>query len=354
MIEAVEIINGQGHLHSLLEFHPGLNIIKGESHEGKSTIARMMKWALTNRPTDADYLSWLVDPDESVETAVQFSDDEYIKRTKGKNINQYEVSGYDEPFKALRSDVPDEVSLVTKMDDVNIQSQFDKFFMLNDTPGEVAKKFNKLLDLEIIDTTQGNINSKIREVETTIKVHKRTLAELVMEYEGYDFLDKIEGLINEVDTLSTNFNEMEEEHKGLVHIVIDIDLAREKIKILNRKAKAEKDIKEALSIVEEYKSISSEIEALININEEINQAEYDIEMLGEISIHESEIKECKKLALEIKEIDFERVKLIKLCTDIERMEKTRDMASKKAVAMEKERNALLKSQGICPLCGSRL
>jgi len=264
------------------------------------------------------------------------------------------VSGYDEPFKALRSDVPDEVSLVTKMGDVNIQSQFDKFFMLNDTPGEVAKKFNKLLDLEIIDTTQGNINSKIREVETTIKVHKRTIAELEMELEGYDFLDKIESLINEVDTLSTKLYEIEKEHKDLVHIVDEIDLAREKINVFKQKAKAEKDIKEALLIVEEYKSISSEIEALITIKRDIEQNEYDIEMLGGISIHESEIKECKKLALEIKEIDFERVKLIKLCTDIERMEKTRDMASKKAVSMEKERNALLKSQGICPLCGAKL
>ena len=357
MIEAIELIHVQGHVYSLLEFVPGLNIIKGESHEGKSSIARAFEKALRNKPARLNLLSWpslLPNGKENMEIAIQFSKDEYIKMTKGKNKNQYEVSGYDDPFKALNKDVPEEVQLVTKMNRVNLQSQHEKFFMLQDSPGEVAKKFNKLLDLEIIDTTQSNINSKIKEIESTKKVHNKSLIELKSELSEYDFLDGIEILIDEVDKLSIEIKKAEVREAGIAHIIDEISLVRSRAKIFKEKAKAEKDIKEITVLVEDYKTIDSQLKSLITVSRDITQTENDIVRFNEILVHEDEINECKKLALEIREIDSKVIKIEKLCSSIEEAEKTRDMMNKKAKSLEKERDDLLKSQGICPWCGSQL
>ena len=44
MIEAVEIINFQPHENTVLEFAPGVNVIKGQSRSGKSSIIRSLEW----------------------------------------------------------------------------------------------------------------------------------------------------------------------------------------------------------------------------------------------------------------------------------------------------------------------
>ena len=49
-IEVVKLKNIQGHVDSELTFHEGVNVIKGRSHGGKTTVVRGIEWVAKNRP----------------------------------------------------------------------------------------------------------------------------------------------------------------------------------------------------------------------------------------------------------------------------------------------------------------
>ena len=88
-----------------------------------------------------------------------------------KGTNSYLVD--DVEYKALRSDVPKNVQDITLMKDVNIQSQHpsDQYFLLTDSPGQVAKKFNEVAGLQIMDKAMFKINSFVRECKSQSKVY---------------------------------------------------------------------------------------------------------------------------------------------------------------------------------------
>ena len=69
LIEAIEITNFQSHANTVLEFHEGVNVIKGTSGHGKSAIIRALEWLLTNTYY-GDAKSWFADKSRSEERRV--------------------------------------------------------------------------------------------------------------------------------------------------------------------------------------------------------------------------------------------------------------------------------------------
>lgn len=149
MIEQLDLINFQGHTDSTLEFAEGVNVIIGESDEGKSSIIRAIEYLALNRPSKNNYKNCKCADKEKMIVAGVFNGD-VIQRIKSKTINQYQINE-EQPFKAIKTEVPKEVQDIIKIKDVNIQSQSDSYFMLNLTAGQVAKKINKVVNLAIMD-----------------------------------------------------------------------------------------------------------------------------------------------------------------------------------------------------------
>ena len=46
----LHLINFQSHLNTVIELHPGLNILVGESDQGKTAIIRALRWLFYNEP----------------------------------------------------------------------------------------------------------------------------------------------------------------------------------------------------------------------------------------------------------------------------------------------------------------
>lgn len=157
MIKSLEISNFQSHKFSTLDFVPGVNVITGISDSGKSAIFRALLWSIKNRPSGGDFKNWLAKEKDKVEVAIEFDNDWVVKTRINKNV--YEIDGHS--FEALRSDVPEPVQNIMKIDDYNIQTQFAPYFMLQDSPGERAKRLNELVGLDIIDQVSKKLNAKI-------------------------------------------------------------------------------------------------------------------------------------------------------------------------------------------------
>ena len=159
MIKRIALQNFQSHLKSVLNMHPGINIIQGASDGGKSAIRRALELVTYNRPNGTGYI---LTGKEQCRVQVQTTDG-VVLREKGKGKNTYRINK-EKPIKP-GTDVPPEVKEILRLDTTNIQDQKDLYFLLNLSPGKVAKKLNEVVGLDEMDRALKDINSRARKVK---------------------------------------------------------------------------------------------------------------------------------------------------------------------------------------------
>lgn len=163
MIESITIRNFQKHRKLHLKLGPVTTIV-GPNDSGKSALIRALTWVLTNKPNGSAFMSHGM---KRVLVKVSM-DGHVLVRSKGKG-NTYKLDGAE--FKAFGKRVPDEISNLVAMDDLNIQGQYDApGFWFSLSPGEVSRRLNSIVDLGIIDSTLANLTRELRKafLERTI------------------------------------------------------------------------------------------------------------------------------------------------------------------------------------------
>jgi exonuclease SbcC len=202
MISKIEINNFQSHKHTVIDFDSGVNVIVGQSDCGKSAILRALRFVIENRPAGDSVIShWA----KQAEVKLHIGEN-VITRIKGKSKNEYWLN--DKVYKAFGQSVPEEVAAVINMSNVNIQRQLDGPFLLNETPGEVAKHFNKLAHLEKIDTGMRNILSWIRKLEQSISATRDEQKELKTQYKQLSYVDRMEQDIEVLEDMEQHVAKM--------------------------------------------------------------------------------------------------------------------------------------------------
>jgi len=186
MIEKVIIRNFQSHKKSVLPFHKGVNVIVGDTDSGKSAVIRALRWVTTNSPSGDAFRSW-DGGDTSV--SIRLENEDIIKRTKGTE-NKY-VFG-EMKFTGIGTDVPAPIKEAINMNDTNLQVQLDSPFLLSNTSGEVAKFFNRIANLDKIDSGQKNVKSWMHTIVQAIKVNDAVIADNETKIESTKFIYKLE------------------------------------------------------------------------------------------------------------------------------------------------------------------
>jgi len=159
-LKSAIIKNFKQHKHLYLEFHPKLTAISGPSGIGKSASLRAIRWALMNKPLGSTVFPKNLKTTPLTEVDINI-DDRTISRLKSGTVNSYVIDNETE-LVSFKSDVPELVQLITNISDYNIQTQFDRHFLLFDTPGERAKKLNDVASLSIIDETLIHLGKEQR------------------------------------------------------------------------------------------------------------------------------------------------------------------------------------------------
>ena len=77
-IKTLELNNFQNHKKSILELHPGINVISGSSRQGKSAVLRSLRLGLENKPSGADYIPF--DNPKATTTASVIFEDLTVRR----------------------------------------------------------------------------------------------------------------------------------------------------------------------------------------------------------------------------------------------------------------------------------
>lgn len=158
MFERLIVRDFQKHISYTLDFDPYLTVLVGPSDIGKSTIVRALLWvSLNEAPRKGRFIHWDAD-----EAEVELHTEEHtIIRTYGDKENSYHLE--DAKFVALgRGNVPPEIAQILNVSKDNFHKQLNPHFWFSNTPGDVGKKLNSIVNLSIIDKTMSKVSSKLK------------------------------------------------------------------------------------------------------------------------------------------------------------------------------------------------
>ncbi len=360
MINSIKIKNFESHISTFVEFHPGVTVLIGKSDEGKSGIIRAIEWNIKNRPSGDSYRNDQLDPKNKkdklkpTEVTIDYKDSNIISRVRdGGNTNHYQI-GNMEPLRALRTDVPDEVKNESKMKSVNIQSQHpvDQYFMLADKPGAVAKQFNKVAGLTIMDDAIKSINSQIRSCNAEITVSQNEIENREEELKETKWVNKaqtiakkLEGYQSKLKTINTRLN-----------ILIDIITSLEKTDKKLKQFDGIDESKIALDMLEDQKRNINETKnrktSITNLILDIKSVDSHLDTMTDIDKAFMAVKSLEKLDADICVTD-QKLSVINLiingfvaCTN-------KLDCAEKDYAIHLHKYEILREETECPTCGRK-
>lgn len=180
MIERLSIAALQSHRGSELAFGPGMNVIVGSSDAGKSAVLRALRWVCENRPAGDGLV-----PHGGEEADVELSVDGVpVRRFKGKSTNAYQLAGRE--LVAFGRGVPDEVSELLNVEDVNFHRQMDPPFLLTLSGQEITRYLNRMVDLDVIGASLKRAVSEEREATRQVQALSASIGELEAEVASHD------------------------------------------------------------------------------------------------------------------------------------------------------------------------
>lgn len=189
-ISYVTLKNFQAHKDTTVQFDNGLNIIVGESNNGKTSILRGILWAIDNQPLGNDFI---MAGENECSVLIAFNDGTSIKRGRTiKDTGYYEITYYDDngvlqtaTYRGFTNAVPVEVANVHQMPKVNITkdiethlnvlSQLDGPFLLTESPLVKASAIGRITGTHVIDAAIKESNKTIQSNRKLIKSYSEDL-----------------------------------------------------------------------------------------------------------------------------------------------------------------------------------
>lgn len=352
MIKSIILENFQSHVFSELKFHEGVNVITGPSDCGKSAIIRAFYWLINNRPSGESFKNWK--SKKSEQTAVEITTNENKIAIIRNNSKTSYIVNEGKPLEAIKMDVPFEVTKAIDIADYNLQTQFDPYFLLQSTSGEIARRLNEYANIEIIDVLFQNIDAEIRKTNEAIAHHKSSKDQIENSLGEYKNLDKIKNIIDGIsesyeksmgiassrDLLQKHIESLEsikseeEELKSIIQVEQQVNPLFDAINEINIMEKKRKILS---STIESLKDIESEIDS----NKDLLDLEKQMESVFKMMKNHTNIHNSK----------YELSQMISSLNNIETHFNVEKLKKEKAV--EEYLNFLSKEKK-CPTCSSTL
>ena len=312
MITKIELHNFQSHKNTVLDFDKGVNVICGETDNGKSAVIRAIRWVVENYPQGTNKINstWNDDFKEPLSVKL-YTDKGYVERIRDKTRNGYNICETGEQvikLDAIGKGVPKEVTDFLNVSDVNFQFQMDPPYLLSKTPGQASEYLNEIVHLDSIDKIMSIADSDKRQLSSEQKTVEADIKKLEEDLKNYEWVDeadklyirtkKLQDIVHECEGQVLNLNSYVEqyenlsvtdlsEHNKLIKKIEDInipDYSELKNSITSYENCTVVDLSEALKLCSEIDSIiicdTKELEDSIisycDLSEEIKGLDDDI------------------------------------------------------------------------------
>lgn len=217
MLERLVVKGFQSHTDTELVFDKQVNVVKGDNGSGKSALRRALFWVLTNKPTGTAFINWGFSDITPCEVSVVYNGHTITRRrSRDGKINEYVVDG--EVLTAFGVSIPSPVSQILNLDDTNIELQHSALFMLSESAPDMARRLNKLTNLEDIDKAYGSIRRRKLEAGRKIKDEESRKADIRQELEKYDFLPKAEETAKKLEVIHELSQDLERDAQGVLEL----------------------------------------------------------------------------------------------------------------------------------------
>lgn len=349
MINKLILKNFQSWKELFIEFGNQVNILVGSSNSGKSALLRAIYWIIENRPLGNSFVNWSQLSKNEIKGKVSAEievDGRKVRRYKDKDTNCYYVE--DKKFEALGTNIPEEVTKTLNLNEINIQKQFDTPFLLFESGGEVARFFNRILKLDVIDVSLKKIDEIKRENNRKIVFNTQELQKITVDLESLDWIeefgikiDKLERVLKKEEEVIGVISEFKKYIEDIILYNEQIDKI-EKILIVKNKVEkvldVEKDIEEKskdLFFYKEMFQLITEIDTNLQKYDDIDFLSFNKIIENFISINQSIIDKTK---------NFEE--FMEFLYNLEKIE------SKMIEINEDFHKIMIEIPDICPLCGN--
>ena len=348
MLKSLRFENFQIWKELYLEFIPGINAIIGPSDRGKSSILRGLYWLAMNAPSGDTFIRH-----GAKHCLVEGKFNEHtIQRFRSNKENKYIIDGT--VFSTVGTGVPREVKEIMGLTDTNFQMQDDPFFLIGlPNAGEVAKKLNQVVGLNLIDTSVSYPDKIIRKMNNKIKFYESELKDKKKELRKFKNLDKIIRLSKKLEKDEEEIQEVNNSINVLNDYIEDLIFRHSEIKRYAHIEKINKKLSLMSKFQKEREKLDVKMERLQIIIKEIQQNKKFVTLRK--NIH----KKLEKLGQELnKQITFwsnNKIRVKQLKETINIISDGIFYLSKKDKELkiaETRFNTQKKDLEICPLCGS--
>jgi len=352
MINSIDIENFQSHNDTHIELVPGVNAFIGPSDSGKTAIFRAINWVVNSRPVGNDFHSW---NGKDPRVGLDLSEGILVCRGRHKGENFYTITladGEEQQLKAFGQRVPDEISKILNLSDINFQSQLSGPFLLSQSPGDTAKYLNKVVDLDIIDIALANINKRLRQEDNDFKYAQSEAERLEAAAKEFDWLDEAEGCLSKLEAAESVLL-IEKKKKAILHETITyLKNIGSRIKSQDVILKHDKKVHQLLELNNEIEDLAKKADNLHHLIVSIENIEKELAQTIPLLKAEKEIEKALVLNENIDSLHEQMQQLYLL------KERIRDnTASVKAEEMninelQQQYDKLMPQ--ICPLCGNEV
>ncbi|MCH5586421.1 AAA family ATPase [Shimazuella sp. AN120528] len=257
------IKNFQSHVHTELDFHPGLNVFVGPSDSGKSAILRALRWVLFNSPRGTEYIRIGAN---LCEVALHLDDGTIIRRIRNQNsINRYQLEKIgEEPqiFEGFGSEVPLEIAnahqfrpLELDQKDIFLQvgNQLDGPFLLSESSGVKAKTIGLVSGAHLIDRALKKLNSDRIQLASKNKYLLEQRKNVEQKLQPFENLDILESALLQAEKRASDIKEKQS-------LLIQLKQLAYQYKLVTQEKRVQKDILERFPNIGEAEHISISLE----------------------------------------------------------------------------------------------
>lgn len=229
MINGIEIRNFQSLHHVSLTLAP-LTVIVGPSSSGKSAFTRALR-LLTSNARGTTFIS------TGARTAqvIASTDRGTISISRGAE-NAYTLIPTDSPqqsFTKLAAAVPEEVTAflgIAPGDPLNFSSQFDKPYLLSDSPAEVARTLGALTNVNVVFEASREANRRRLATSATLRTRASDIDSLTASLEDLPAIKAQAQSLEEATALLIKAEAINEEFLGLSSTASTLQEAAVKLK----------------------------------------------------------------------------------------------------------------------------
>jgi len=336
-IHAIEIQNFKSYKNAEIAFCPGVNVITGENDSGKSNILKAIRLVTTNQPRGGDYISdsggdLQIDLDIGGRIISRFrnvrwnsAQNRYIAGTE----NLYLLSGEKEPFHSFGAGVPEIIKTHLNISMTSFGLQFAQPFLMDKSAPEVARHYNAIVNLDIIDRSIASIAATLRAERNELKREEKNETEYAQKLTVYEWLPEAERQIIKLEELESTISQLNNQWSYLTGLIKDF-------KRLQALSTALQDV-----ISNEQNCIDL-LEKETNINvlkKDIAELNSYIHKIGTLKTAEEECQKCTAFASQVNqliELDAKRIEISKSRQELNILLKQRSRLSSETIAIEAE------------------